>query len=33
VFLGADTFLGPLYFGLGSGGSSHWSLYLLLGRP
>jgi len=33
VFLGADTFLGPLYFGLGSGGSGHWSLYLLLGRP
>jgi NTE family protein len=33
VFLGADTFMGPLYFGLGSGGSGNWSLYLLLGRP
>jgi NTE family protein len=33
VFLGADTFLGPLYFGIGTGGSGHWSLYLLLGRP
>jgi NTE family protein len=33
VFLGADTFLGPLFFGLGVGGSGHWSLYLLLGRP
>jgi NTE family protein len=33
VFLGADTFLGPVYFGIGLGGSSHWSLYLLLGAP
>jgi NTE family protein len=33
AFLGADTFLGPLYFGLGTGGSGYWSLYLLLGRP
>jgi NTE family protein len=33
VFLGADTFLGPLYVGLGLGGSSHWSVYLLLGAP
>jgi NTE family protein len=33
VFVGADTFLGPLYFGFGAGGSGHWSLYLLLGRP
>jgi NTE family protein len=33
VFLGADTFLGPLYFGFGAGASGHWSLYLLLGRP
>jgi NTE family protein len=33
VFLGADTFLGPVFFGLGSGGSSNWSLYLLLGVP
>jgi NTE family protein len=33
VFLGADTFLGPLYLGFGAGGSGHWSLYLLLGRP
>jgi NTE family protein len=33
VFLGADTFLGPMYFGVGVGGSSNWSLYLLLGVP
>jgi hypothetical protein len=33
VFLGADTFLGPLYFGLGLGGSGNWSLYMLLGAP
>jgi NTE family protein len=33
VFLGADTFLGPLYFGFGLGGSGNWSLYLLLGAP
>jgi NTE family protein len=33
VFLGADTFLGPVFLGLGSGGSSNWSLYLLLGAP
>jgi NTE family protein len=33
VFLGADTFLGPMFFGVGVGGSSNWSLYLLLGVP
>ncbi len=33
VFLGADTFLGPAFFGFGMGGSGNWSLYLLLGRP
>jgi NTE family protein len=33
VFLGADTFLGPLYFGFGMGSSNNWSLYLLLGVP
>ncbi len=33
VFLGADTFLGPVYLGLGVGASSNWSLYLLLGAP
>jgi len=33
VFLGADTFLGPLFLGVGVGGSSNWSLYLLLGAP
>ena len=33
AFLGADTFLGPLFFGLGVGGSGNWSLYLLLGAP
>ncbi|OGA21760.1 MAG: hypothetical protein A3I02_05410 [Betaproteobacteria bacterium RIFCSPLOWO2_02_FULL_67_26] len=33
VFLAADTFLGPAYFGLGAGESGRWSLYLLLGVP
>ena len=33
VFLGADTFVGPLFLGVGVGGSSNWSLYLLLGVP
>ena len=33
VFLGADTFLGPAYFGLGAGEAGRWSLYLLLGVP
>ncbi len=33
LFLAADTFVGPLYFGLGAGASGRWSLYLLLGAP
>ena len=33
AFLGADTFLGPGYVGVGYGGSGNWSLYLLLGVP
>ncbi len=33
VFLGADTFLGPAYFGVGAGEARRWSLYLLLGVP
>lgn len=33
VFVGADTFLGPTYFGVGAGESGHWSIYLLLGAP
>jgi NTE family protein len=33
VFLGADTFLGPAYFGLGAGEAGRWSLYLLVGVP
>jgi NTE family protein len=33
VFLGADTFLGPAYFGVGAGEAGRWSLYLLLGVP
>jgi NTE family protein len=32
-FLGADTFIGPLYLGLGFGKDSRWSLYLMLGAP
>jgi NTE family protein len=33
AFLGADTFLGPLYLGLGLATSGNWSVYLLLGVP
>jgi NTE family protein len=33
VFLGADTFLGPAYFGLGFGEAGRMSLYLLIGAP
>jgi hypothetical protein len=33
VFLAADTFAGPAYFGLGAGEGGRWSLYLLLGAP
>jgi NTE family protein len=32
-FLGADTFIGPLYLGLGVGKDNRWSLFLLLGAP
>jgi NTE family protein len=31
VYLGSETFLGPVYLGLGYGGGSNFSLYLLLG--
>src|SRR5262249_8518560 len=30
AFLGANTFLGPAYFGVGAGEGGRWSLYLLL---
>jgi len=33
VFMAADTFAGPLYFGIGAGEGGRWSLYLLLGAP
>jgi NTE family protein len=33
IFLGADTFLGPAYFGLGIGEGGRRSLYLMLGVP
>lgn len=33
VFLGADTALGPLYFGLYTAPRGHSGVYLLLGRP
>jgi NTE family protein len=33
AFLGADTFIGPIYLGLGLGTSGNWSLYLFLGAP
>jgi NTE family protein len=33
VFLGADTFIGPAYFGFGVGDAGRYSVYLLLGAP
>jgi NTE family protein len=33
VFLGADTFLGPAYVGVGVGEAGRWNFYLLLGVP
>ncbi len=33
AFLGADTFPGPAYLGVGFAGAGRWSLYLLLGAP
>jgi NTE family protein len=33
VFIGADTFAGPMYLGFGMGQSGNWSLYFLLGVP
>ncbi len=33
AFLGADTFAGPAFLGLGVGQSGNWSMYLLLGAP
>jgi NTE family protein len=33
AFLGADTFAGPAYLGIGAGKGGNWSLYLLLGSP
>jgi NTE family protein len=33
VFIGADTFLGPAYLGVGAGEAGRWSVYLLLGVP
>jgi NTE family protein len=32
AFIGADTFLGPAYVGVGAG-AGRWSLFLLLGAP
>ena len=33
VFLAADTFAGPAYFGFGLGEAGNYSVYLLLGAP
>jgi NTE family protein len=33
VFLGADTFAGPMYLGAGFGNGGAFSVYLLLGAP
>ena len=31
--LGADTFAGPAYLGVGFGKDNAWSFYLMLGAP
>ncbi len=33
LFLGADTFLGPAFIGVGAAPGGNWSLYMLLGAP
>jgi NTE family protein len=33
VFLGADTFAGPAYLGVGFAPAGNWTLYMLLGAP
>jgi NTE family protein len=33
LFLGADTFVGPAYIGVGAAPAGNWSLYMLLGSP
>jgi NTE family protein len=33
LFLGADTFVGPAFLGVGVAGSGNWSIYMLLGAP
>jgi NTE family protein len=33
VFLGADTFIGPAYLGVGAGSGGSYSVYLLIGAP
>jgi len=33
IFLGADSFMGPGYFGLGVAPGNRWTIYLLLGAP
>jgi NTE family protein len=33
MFLGADTFLGPSYLGVGIAPGNRWTVYLLLGAP
>ena len=33
AFLGANTFLGPAYFGVAVGTSGRWAVYMLLGAP
>jgi NTE family protein len=33
IFLGADSFLGPAYLGLGAAPGGRWNVFLLLGAP
>jgi NTE family protein len=33
IFIGAETFLGPAFFGFGTGGGGNNAVYLLLGAP
>jgi NTE family protein len=33
VFLGADTFIGPAYLGMGFGEKGRFTLYMMIGVP
>ena len=33
VYIGADTFIGPAFIGVGAAPAGRWTLYMLLGAP